>query len=130
LALGQGDAAALYGEAVKLLHALHKPDLGVVTALADRLSKPAASTSFGLFVEICGQVLRWVIMAKAGRPDALMSLGRDGESLLRAVERAPIERLTAIWDTWLASFARAEALNLDKRHAIAEAFLEAEAILR
>jgi DNA polymerase-3 subunit delta' len=130
LALGQGDALALYADAVRLLGSLGRPDIGVVTTVADRLARPAAADSYRLFLDLLGQLLRWMVMAKAGHPQALEALGKDGQFLRQACQRPSLDRLTALWDTWSASFLRADALNLDKRHAIAEAFLEAEAALR
>jgi DNA polymerase-3 subunit delta' len=130
LALGQGDALALYADAVRLLSSLSRPDLGVVTTIADRLAKPAAAVQFKLFVDLLGQLLRWMVVAKAGRPEALARLGKDGQILLAATRISQLERWTALWDSLSAAFARAEALNLDKRHALTEAFLEAEASLR
>lgn len=130
LALGQGEGLAIYADSVRLLSTLGRPDLGVVTAVADRLSKPGAAPSFALFVELMGQIMRWMVMAKAGLPQPLERLGRDGQALLQACQRSRLERWAGLWDTINASFARAEALNLDKRHAITDAFLEAEAALR
>jgi hypothetical protein len=77
-----------------------------------------------------GQILRWMVLAKAGRPESLRLLGRDGDILLQACQRSRLERWAGLWDTVQASFARAEALNLDKRHTLIDAFLEAEASLR
>jgi DNA polymerase III subunit delta' len=130
LALGQSGALALYADAVRLLSAVRKPDLGLVTAVADRLAKPAASDSFYLFLDLIRQLLRWMVLAKAGQTGPLLALGRDGEALLKACDAGGLERWTALWDNLNASFQRADALNLDKRHAIADAFLEAEAALR
>jgi hypothetical protein len=130
LALGQGDAMAVYADAVRLLGSLARPELGVLTSVADRLAKPAAADAYRLFVDLSGQILRWMVLAKAGRPDSLLNLGRDGQSLIKVTERAQLDRWTALRDGFQASFQRAEALNLDKRHTITDAFLEAAANLR
>jgi DNA polymerase III subunit delta' len=130
LALGQGEALALFSDAVRMLTTMARPDLGVVSAIADRLAKPAATMSFHLYLEMIGQLLRWMVLAKAGRPDALLALGKDGQALLQASQRGTLERWTALWDNLNASFLKADALNLDKRHTIVDAFLEAEAALR
>lgn len=130
LALGQGDALAVYADVVRLLASASRPDLGLVTAIADRLAKPAAAASYALFLDLALQILRWMILAKAGKPDALMALGKDGQILLQASQMGTLERWTLLWDNMIASFQKADALNLDKRHTIADAFLEAQAIVR
>lgn len=130
LALGQGEALSLYADLVRLLGTAGRPDIGIVSSVADRLSRQGAGDSFKLFAELFGQILRWMVLAKAGRPESLRLLGRDGDILLQACQRSRLERWAGLWDTVQASFARAEALNLDKRHTLIDAFLEAEASLR
>jgi hypothetical protein len=121
---------ALYADVMRLLASAARPDMGIVTSVADRLSKPAAAESYYLFLDLVRQVLRWMVLAKAGRPEHLLALGRDGQALFQTADSAALERWTALWDNLEASFKRADALNLDKRHTIVDAFLEAEAVLR
>jgi DNA polymerase-3 subunit delta' len=130
LALGEGGADTLFQDLHRLIADLPRCDLGLVTALADRLARPQASAEFQRFLELMDQILRWIVLAKAGRPEALRHLGRPGLELERAAARANLEQWAAVWEKLAAAARRSDALNLDKRHLVVSAFLDADTGLR
>jgi DNA polymerase-3 subunit delta' len=130
LALSAGGALGLFRETVAILGTIGRPDLGLVSALADRLSRPQASREFDLYQDVSQQILRWMILAKAGRPERLASLGPVAAGLQRACGQGGLERWVALWEKRAAAVRRADALNLDKRHRIVSQALDAEAALR
>jgi DNA polymerase-3 subunit delta' len=130
LELGESGASALFQDIQRMIASLPRVDLGLATALADRLSRPQANAEFQLFVELMGQILRWIILAKAGHPERLAQLGPAAAALERAAAGANLEQWASLWDNLAAAARRSDALNLDKRHLVVSAFLEAQESMR
>jgi DNA polymerase III subunit delta' len=130
LALGESGAAALFQDIQHMIASLPRVDLGLATALADRLARPQAGADFQLFTELMGQTLRWIVLARAGHPERLAQLGPQAAVLERVAAGANLEQWAALWENLATAARRSDALNLDKRHLVVSAFMEAQEALR
>jgi DNA polymerase-3 subunit delta' len=135
--------APLPGTIVAELLARHRPDLepaaaAAVTALAegsigraldlaDRLVRPEAEEAYRVVEGLVGQMLaRLAIAATQGEAEAGALPDEGGLLLRRLGSRAPAARWAALRGEIEDSFARTDALNLDRKQTILGAFFAIE----
>lgn len=126
LALRDSGGLELYGALMALLNDLPKLDMAGVQALADRLGRAGSGDAF----RTGGELLVWWLarMIRTGaRGEAIEGAGPETALMLRLYGRGNLARWLALWDKISRLFARAEALNLDRKQVVLTAFLELEA---
>ena len=96
-------------------------DPAALHAFADRLARGEAEEAYRAVEELVAQLLARVAGAAAGRT-AGVDETREGAVLRRLGERAPAARWAELRDEIGRSFARTDALNLDKKQTILGAF--------
>lgn len=114
----------LYDSALALLSREGGIDPAALHAFADRLARNDAEEAYRAVEELVMQLLARVAVAAAhgtaGAED------RDGALLQRLCARAPAARWAELRDEVARSFARTEALNLDRKQTILGAFFAIE----
>lgn len=129
LALHAQGGLELYRAMIGLLSGLPRLDVPALHGFAQKATsdEDAARTTFALF-------LRWLTRAAtasreggAGGGDAVAGESELGRRLVAA---AGLDRWLELWDKTTRSFGRAEAVNLDRRQVVLNAFLSVERCCR
>ena len=126
LALVEGEGLALYRDMIALLNDAPKFDVAALHSFADRVGgdEEKSRTVEALF-------LRWLATA-AGRGAKASVEAVAGEAALgqRLVGAAGLDRWLELWDRAVRGFERADAVNLDRKQVLLNAFLSVERAIR
>ena len=104
-------------------------DPAALHAFADRLARGGAEEAYRAVEELVAQLLARVAEA-AARETTGADLPREAAVLRRLGGRAPAARWAELRDEISRSFARTDALNLDKKQTILGAFFAIEGAAR
>lgn len=131
LGLANEGGLELYRELVGLLSALPRLDVPALHAFADRVARADADAAWRTVTELLGWWLARLVRA-GGRQGRGMSEVVAGEGALmgRLLSAADLERWLEVWEKVTALFARADAVNLDRKQAMLTAFLAIERLAR
>ncbi len=114
------------GEACRALLALFEMlprfDVAQVHALGERLGRPQAAAQFRTFVELLVWWLARLVRAGAGEPAEPPLAANEPALIGRLLAAAKLDRWVEVWEKVAAFLARADALSLDRRHAIVLVF--------
>jgi DNA polymerase-3 subunit delta' len=127
LALHEQGGMELYGGMVGLLSSLPKLSGSALHEFADRIGRQADSVS--LFGQLFAGWLAQGARRAAGGQGAEVVSG-EADLQRRLVARAGLERWTALWERISALFDRADAVNLDGKQVVINAFLAVEKTCR
>ncbi len=127
-ALGLSDSGGLdlYRAMIDLLAGLPRLDVAALHALADRVARAGAEDSFHILGELMGWWLARVVRA-GGRGEAVAEVvpGEDAVAR-RLLGAASLEQWVDVWEKTARLFARADAVHLDRKQVVLEAFLTVE----
>lgn len=127
LALHEQGGMDLYGSMVGLLNGLPKLPGSALHDFAEKIGRQADSVS--LFGELfTGWLAQSARRAAGGR--GVEVVAGEGDLQRRLVSRIGLERWTALWERISALFDRADAVNLDGKQVILNAFLAVEKACR
>lgn len=119
LALADGDGLAVHRELVAVLADLPGLDVAAAHAFADRLAR--ADDAWRTAVDLTSRILAGFVSAGA-RGAGLEGYGReDGERLNQLRARASVDRWLDVWEKTTRLFARADAVNLDRKQVMLDA---------
>ncbi|MEA4838653.1 MAG: DNA polymerase III subunit delta' [Rhodospirillaceae bacterium] len=115
---------ALYEEMTALLSTVPQLDIPALHAFADKVA--ADDDAFHSVADMLGWWLGRAATdhARGSRDD------RDAGQGWRLIREAGLDRWCELWDKIIQSFARAEAVNLDRKQTVLNAFLALERICR
>ncbi|MBI4969468.1 MAG: DNA polymerase III subunit delta' [Rhodospirillales bacterium] len=129
LALAEEGGLDLYREMVQLLISMPQIDVQSLQAFGDRLARTDGAERFRTLAELMGGWLARMI-AQAGRGGAFSEVvAGEGELMRRLTAARGLDRWVELWEKSTALFARAEAVHLDRKQVILNAFLAAERLL-
>jgi DNA polymerase-3 subunit delta' len=123
LALHEQGGMDLYGSMVGLLNGLPKLPGSALHDFAEKIGRQADSVS--LFGELFAGWLAQAARRAAGGKGVEVVAG-EGDLQRRLVSRVGLERWTALWERISGLFDRADAVNLDGKQVILNAFLTVE----
>ena len=123
LALHEQGGMDLYGSMVGLLNGLPKLPGSALHDFAEKVGRQADSVS--LFGELFAGWLAQAARRAAGSQGAEVVAG-EGDLQRRLVSQVGLERWTALWERISSLFDRADAVNLDGKQVILNAFLTVE----
>ena len=127
LALHEQGGMDLYSAMVGLLAGLPKLQGGALHDFAEKIGRQADSVA--LFGELfSGWLAQGARRAAGGRGSEVVA--GEGEVQYRLVSRVGLERWTALWERISTLFERADAVNLDGKQVILNAFLAVEKACR
>jgi DNA polymerase III subunit delta' len=129
LDLAAAGGVELYQSVLALLAREQGVDPASLHAFADRLARSGAEEAYRAVEELMAELL-----ARIAGAAARQSVGGDGAAeaavMRRLGERAPAARWAELRDEIGRSFARTDALNLDKKQTILDAFFAIEGAAR
>jgi DNA polymerase III subunit delta' len=124
--LAAADGVALYRAALTLLSRDAGIDPAALHAFADRLARSEAEEAYRVVEAAVSQLLAQLAKASAGSSGEPEALPERGAVLRRLGGRAPAARWAALRGEIEESFARTDALNLDRKQTILGAFFAIE----
>jgi DNA polymerase-3 subunit delta' len=129
LDLADAGGLGLYQSLVALLAELPRLDIPALHHLADRIAGTDAEAVFATLTELLVDFLaRLVAGAAEGRPRAVLPV--EAELLRRLGSQTRLDRWIEVWENLRALFGRADAVNLDRRQVVLDAFFTLEAASR
>ena len=126
LDLAAADGVALYRAALSLLSREGGIDPAALHTFADRLARPEAEDAYRVVEAALSQLLADLAKASAGSGGEPEALPERRAALRRLGGRAPAARWAALRGDIEESFARTEAVNLDRKQTILGAFFAIE----
>lgn len=121
LDLAEGGHLQVYGEMVGLLS--RPADIVALHAFADKLARPTGEKLYTGFQELWGWWLSRVIRCAARGTLVPEIVPGEAEAGRRLVERLDLDRLAQVWEKTTSLMARGDAINLDRKQMILNAFL-------
>jgi DNA polymerase-3 subunit delta' len=130
LELAEADGVDLYRMILALLS--HEPGADPVAlhALADRLARGEADSAYRAVDELLSHLLGEIAVRAAGGDSGRRASGEVDSVLRRLGGRAPAARWVELREQVAAGFARADALNLDRKQTLLGAFFAIERLAR
>jgi DNA polymerase-3 subunit delta' len=115
----------LYRGITSVLTSLPRLSGDVLFAVADRVARGAGDRGIALFVQLLSGVLQRLVRGTYGH-----TVQVPGEAHLAAKLRtlAPLEGWVGVWENLQTKAIEADALNLDKKQLVLNAFFEMEAL--
>ena len=131
LALAEDGGLDLYRDLVGLLSALPKLDVPALHAFAERVGRADADSAWRTVTELTVWWLARLVRA-GGRQGRGMVEVVPGEAALmgRLLAAASLDRWLDLWEKTGSLFAKADAVNLDRKQALLTAFLALERLSR
>jgi DNA polymerase-3 subunit delta' len=130
LELAEAGGVELYRAILALLSGELGPNLPALHLLADRLARGEADTAYRAVEELLSHVLGKIAIYAVGSGPRSQFCPESDRVLRRLCTRAPAARWAELREQVGATFARGNALNLDRKQTILGAFLAIERTAR
>jgi DNA polymerase-3 subunit delta' len=115
----------LYREMVDLLRTLPKLDIQALHAFGDRLARADGALAFQtLSALFSGWLARLALKGGGGRVSEVVP--GEAEIMARLLARSSLDRWVELWEKLTRLFQRAEAVHLDRKQIVLNAFLSVE----
>ncbi len=115
----------LYRGITGVLVSLPRLNGEVLFGLADRVARGTGDRGLSLFVQLLSGILQRVVRGAFGAPPEVPD---EAQLIDRMRTLAPLEAWVVLWENLQAMAIRADALNLDKKQLVLNAFFEMEAL--
>jgi DNA polymerase-3 subunit delta' len=128
LDLAEEGGLELYQEMIRLLSSLPRLDVPALHAFGDRMAKADGAEAFRtLSTLFSGWLVRLIRLASTGHGDEVV----QGEKALmtKLAQAGGLDRWVELWEKSVALFARAEAVHLDRKQVLLNAFLAIERLM-
>ena len=130
LELAEAGGVELYRAILALLSGEQGLDPTALHALADRLARAEADAAYRAVEELLSHVLGEIAIGAAGNSSGCQFCPESDRVLRRLCTRAPAARWAELREQVAATFARGNALNLDRKQTILGAFFAIERTAR
>jgi len=120
----------LYRSVAELLGTLPALDLSRLHALADRAARAGAEGDFRTIGFLLGWWIEGLVHEGARGQSAASVLAGDAAIRSRLAQAASLDRWVDVWEKNAQLFARADAVNLDRKQVVLGSFLALEAAAR
>jgi len=125
LDLAEAGGLGLYRELGALLASLPSLNAASLDGFADRMGRFGGESAFRLMAELLsGWLARMVTGAASGRSTAI--LPEEGAAMTRLAARASLDRWGEVWEKLNRLFGLVDAVNLDRKQAVLNAFFTLE----
>lgn len=128
--LAQAGSLDLYRAVAELLNTLPALDLTRLHALADRAARAGAEADFRTIGFLLGWWIESLVHEGARGQAASQVLSGDHALRQRLAQAASLDRWVDVWEKNAQLFARADAVNLDRKQVVLGSFLALEAAAR
>ncbi len=122
LALAEQGGVELYGKLINILSGLPNLDIRAVHSLGDRVARKDGAEAFHT---LTGLLIWWLnhLVCDSARSTLRCGISESEEALRRRLlAEGDLEHWAAVWEKLSRLFARAEAVNLDPKHVLLNAF--------
>ncbi len=127
LTLAAGDGLTLYTELVVLLCQAPRTDIVALHTLADKCARRGAEQTFQMLIDLLRDwISRMVLMEATGTPNTDIVAG-EGAAQRRLTAGVNLDRWVEVWEKIGELAGRAEALNMDRKLVVLNAFSMFEA---
>jgi DNA polymerase-3 subunit delta' len=128
--LAAAGSLELYRAVADLLGTLPALDLARLHALADRVGRAGAESDFRTIGFLLGWWIEGLVHEGARGQAAASVLAGDAAIRSRLAQAASLDRWVDVWEKNAQLFARADAVNLDRKQVVLGSFLALEAAAR
>ncbi len=125
LALAEQGGLTLYRDMFALLQGLPRLDVPALHAFGDRVGRGGDGEAFRTVSELLGWWLARLVRAGGGGAAAEVLPGEAGV-MARLLQAGSLDQWVEVWEKITHLFARAEAVSLDRKQAVLNAFLMVE----
>lgn len=115
----------LYREMIALLSGLPKMDIAALHGFGDRLARPDGAIAFQTLSALFSGWLARLALMGGGSPVAEVVPG-EGAVMSKLLTRSPLDRWVELWEKLTQLFQRAQAVHLDRKQVVLNAFLAVE----
>ena len=122
LDLGKAGGLELYRGMLRVLMQLPNPDAAALHQFAEGLARADAADAYHTFADLLVDWLGSTIGGLAAGQEAAENLAGEAAFRRRLGQSARLDRWVDVWDNLRAGFARTDALNLDRKQAVLDAF--------
>lgn len=130
LALAAEGGLALYRDVVTLLGGLPRLDVPALHAFGDRVARAGADEAYRTVTELFGWWLAKMIRL-GGQGGALPEVvAGEAAVMSRLLAAGGLDQWVEVWEKVTSLFARADAVNLDRKQVVLNAFLAVERLAR
>lgn len=130
LALAEEGGLDLYHQVADLLQTLPRLDVEKLHALGDKVARPGAEEAF----RTVGDLLRWwvgrLVLFGARGGEGLRASDTERALMGRLLQGAGLDHWLEVWEKINHLLARADAVNLDRKQVVLNAFLALESAAR
>lgn len=127
LSIADGDGLVLYRDLVKLLCQAPRSDVAALHALADKAARRGAEQTFQMLIDLFRDwIVRAVRVGAGGRAGPEIVPG-EAAAMARLTDGVSLDRWVEVWEKIGELANRAEALNMDRKLVILNAFSMFEA---
>ncbi|WP_142846948.1 DNA polymerase III subunit delta' [Telmatospirillum sp. J64-1] len=130
LALAGEGGLDLYRDMVGLLQGLPRLDIPALHAFGDRVSRSGADQAWRTVTELFGWWLARVIRTGGARQSIAEVVPGEAEVAERLLSAASLDQWVEVWEKNTSLFARADAVNLDRKQVVLNAFQTVERLAR
>lgn len=127
LSIADGGGLELYRELSDLLAAMPRYDVAALHKLADKVSRRGAEQSFELLIDLLRDWVSRAVRYGAGAPDIREAAPGDTAAMGRLVTNRNLDPWVEVWEKIGELANRAQALNMDRKLVILNAFSMLEA---
>ena len=127
LTIASGDGLELYRSMVGLICQLPRPDIAAMHALADKAARRGAEQTFDILVDLMRDWVARAVRQGAGGPANPDIVAGEAAAMAKLVHGQNLDRWVEVWEKIGELATRAEALNMDRKLVILNAFSMLEA---
>lgn len=127
LTIADGGGLQLYQELVKLLCQAPRTDIEALHALADKGARRGADQTFQMLMELLRDWIARAVRVGAGGPVGSDIVPGESAAMVRLTSGVSLDRWVEVWEKIGELANRAEALNMDRKLVILNAFSMLEA---
>ncbi len=127
LTIASGDGLELYRSMVGLICQLPRPDIAAMHALADKAARRGAEQTFEILIDLLRDWVARAVRQGAGGPANPEIVPGEAAAMAGLVHGQNLDRWVEVWEKIGELATRAEALNMDRKLVILNAFSMLEA---
>ncbi|MEQ9144747.1 MAG: DNA polymerase III subunit delta' [Parvibaculaceae bacterium] len=127
LTIADGGGLELYRDLVNLLCRIPRTDIPALHALADKGARRGADQTFEILIDLLRDWVARAVRLGAGGPPSPDIVPGEGEAMMRLTGAGNLDRWVEVWEKIGELATRAEALNMDRKLVILNAFSMLEA---
>eukprot|EP00439_Symbiodinium_sp_Y106_P089317 s1_g1853.t1 len=127
LTIASGGGLELYRSMVDLICQMPRPDIAAMHALADKAARRGAEQTFEILIDLMRDWVARAVRQGAGGPPTPEIVPGEAAAMVRLVGSGNLDRWVEVWEKIGDLATRAEALNMDRKLVILNAFSMLEA---